>query len=116
MEPMQPKTLEYFTPARVSDRWRGVLFVWVFGALTGAAIEIAQTSAALFCWVANGRPDYYFRGRSGVEIPYEILQALRFDGADDAFSDFDGGEAVFGGDGGGGAACDGADERFLFGS
>jgi hypothetical protein len=48
-----------------------VLLVWVFGPVTGAAIGIAQTSAALLCWVANGTPDFYFRGWSGVDFSYE---------------------------------------------
>jgi len=54
------------------DRWRGALLLWVFGPLTGAAIGIAQTSAALFCWLANDKPDFYFRGWSGVEVTYKL--------------------------------------------
>ncbi len=69
---MQANTLEYFAPKKAPDRWRGVLLVWVFGPLAGAAIGIAQTSAAVFCWVANGKPFFYFDDWSGVGSAYQI--------------------------------------------
>jgi hypothetical protein len=72
IKPTQLTTLQYFTPPKAPDRWRGALLVWLFGPLTGAAIGIAQTSSALLCWLANGKPDFYFRGWSGVDFSYEM--------------------------------------------
>jgi hypothetical protein len=42
------------------------------GPLTGIAVGLAQTTAALLCWLWHGQPDFYFRGWSGVQVEYQI--------------------------------------------
>jgi hypothetical protein len=70
---MQPTTLEYRTPQAEKFVGGWLLRALVLGPCTGAWIGFVQTTAATLCWISHGKPDFYFRGRSGVESDYILM-------------------------------------------
>jgi hypothetical protein len=70
---MTSPTLQYFTPAPERRRRWQLLRFFFLGPFTGALVGFVQTLAAAACWVWHGEPDFFFRGRSGVEAHFELF-------------------------------------------
>jgi len=57
-------------PNRAHADWNPVLRFLLLGPITGILVGYAQVTVAVVFWVYYGQPDFYFRGRPGVEMSY----------------------------------------------
>ncbi len=67
-DPLDPSTFHQHEQRFAS--WRPFICWLIIGPVTGAAVGVAQTSAALLWWLWHDQPDFYFRGWNGVEMTY----------------------------------------------